>query len=601
MAMSSPVLGRLIRVALRHKQRFFWTNGVMIAAAIGTAALPTLIGWIINSGLKLRVDDGISTAAASWGVLSLMCGLLFVTAIARGALAYGQAYLGESLSQRVAYDLRNTLYDHLQQLSFGFHDKAQVGEIMQRATQDIEGIRMFVQMGVTRLVFITLLIILSVGLIALENMRVGLIVIALIPIIGIYAGVMSLRMRPIWLGIVQMQGQLGIVLQENLVGQRVVKAFSRQEFEQSKFDDKVDKLYLESYRTTKYMAFNEPFLQGAWLVAVALVFWVGIKEIQADRLLPGDLIKFQIYLVLLQVPVRALGFVVNIVARAFSCGRRLFELLDQVSPVKDGDNATDITPGPGDVIFEGVSFEYDPNRTVLEEINIHAKPGQTVALLGPTGSGKTSIVHLLPRFYDATQGRVLIDGEDVRDVTLNSLRQAVGLVQQDVFLFSATIRENLAYGKPDATDEEIIAAAQAARLHDYIVSQPDGYDTWVGERGSTLSGGQRQRVAIARTLLLDPRILIFDDSTAAVDMRTEYLIQEALRTLMAGRTTFLIAQRLRTVREADQILVMRDGKIVERGKHEELLAANGFYREIYDLELKDQEDASVSQTGRVGE
>jgi ATP-binding cassette subfamily B protein len=237
----------------------------------------------------------------------------------------------------------------------------------------------------------------------------------------------------------------------------------------------------------------------------------------------------------------------------------------------------------------------------LEDIDIHAEPGQTVALLGPTGSGKTSIVHLLPRFYDATQGRVLIDGEDVRDVTLNSLRQTVGLVQQDVFLFSATIRENLAYGKPDATDDEIIAAAQAARLHDYIMSQPDGYDTWVGERGSTLSGGQRQRVAIARTLLLDPRILVFDDSTAAVDMRTEYLIQEALRTLMAGRTTLIIAQRLRTVREADQIIVMREGRIVERGKHDELLAANGFYREIYDLELKDQEDAAVAQARKVGE
>ena len=223
MAMSSPVLGRLIRVALRHKQRFFWTNGVMIGAAVGTAALPTLIGWIINSGLGLRIDEGIDTKAASWGLLSMMCGLLFVTAVARGALAYGQAYLGESLSQRVAYDLRNRLYDHLQQLSFGFHDKSQVGEIMQRATQDIEGIRMFVQMGVTRVVFIALLVILSVGLIALENIRVGLVVIALVPIIGIYAGVMSLRMRPIWLGIVQMQGQLGTVLQENLVGQIVLE------------------------------------------------------------------------------------------------------------------------------------------------------------------------------------------------------------------------------------------------------------------------------------------------------------------------------------------------------------------------------------------
>ena len=572
----------------------------MIGAVIFTVSLPELIGWAINTGLNLRIEDGIEIEP-SWGQISLMCSMVMITAVIRGLLAYLQIYLGEALSQRVAYDLRNQLYDHLQHLSFGFHDKSEVGEIMQRATQDIEGIRFFVTMGVARFVFIALLIVSAVALIVMENWRVGLVAIGFVPVVGIYASVMSLRMRPIWLNIVQLQGRMGTVLQENLVGQRVVKAFSRQHFEQEKFDNKVDELFHESYRTSKYMAVNEPVLQGAWLIAVALIFWVGIKEIQADRLLPGDLIKFQIYLVLLQVPVRSLGFVVNIVARAFSSGRRLYALLDRESPVQNSPSAQMIQPGQGEVIFEAVNFEYDAGRRVLEDISIHAKPGETVALLGPTGSGKTSIVNLLPRFYDTTDGRVLIDGEDVRDVTLNSLRQAVGLVQQDVFLFSATIRENLAYGKPDATDEEIIAASKAARLHDYIDSQPDKYDTWVGERGTTLSGGQRQRVAIARTLLLDPRILIFDDSTAAVDMRTEYLIQEALRTLMANRTTFLIAQRLRTVREADQILVMREGRIVERGKHEELLAANGFYKEIYDLELKDQEDAAVAQLEAGGE
>jgi ATP-binding cassette subfamily B protein len=251
-------------------------------------------------------------------------------------------------------------------------------------------------------------------------------------------------------------------------------------------------------------------------------------------------------------------------------------------------------PGSGLVRFERVSFGYDPKRPVVRDVDIEALPGQTVALLGPTGSGKTTIVNLLPRFYDVTAGRITVDGQDVRDVQLKSLRDAIGIVQQDVFLFSATIRENIAYGKADATQEEIEEAAKAARIHDFILSQPDGYDTWVGERGATLSGGQRQRVAIARTLLLNPRILIFDDSTAAVDMRTEFLIQEALRNLMTGRTTFVIAQRLRTVKEAHQILVMQDGAVVERGTHEELLTRDGFYRRIYDLELRDQEEAAAA-------
>jgi ATP-binding cassette subfamily B protein len=310
----------------------------------------------------------------------------------------------------------------------------------------------------------------------------------------------------------------------------------------------------------------------------------------------GDLVAFQIYLSLLQVPVRAIGFIVNITARSHSSGARLFEILDAVSPVQDAEDAQPLRPGAGEVIFENVSFGYDPARPVVRGINITAKPGETIALLGPTGSGKSTIVNLLPRFYDVTAGRILIDGQDVREVTAESLRADIGIVQQDVFLFASTIRENIAYGRSDASHEEVEDAAKAARLHDFIVSQPDGYETWVGERGATLSGGQRQRAAIARTLLMDPRILVFDDSTAAVDMRTEHQIQEALRELMRGRTTFVIAQRLRTVKEADQILVMRNGEIVERGKHEELLALNGFYRQIYDLELRDQEEAAAAET-----
>jgi ATP-binding cassette subfamily B protein len=404
----------------------------------------------------------------------------------------------------------------------------------------------------------------------------------------------SLKLRPIWLRVQDLQGQMANVLQENLTGQRVVKAFSRAEFEQQKFDAKTRLLFDESYSTAKFQAFNEPFLQGMWLLSLAVVFWLGVVEIRAGNMTAGQLTAFQLYLTLMQVPVRSIGFIINIFARAHSAGNRVFEIVDARSPVEEKPNAVPLRTSRGEVRFEHVSFAYEGNAPVLRDINIVAEPGQTIALLGPTGSGKSSVVNLLPRFYDPTEGRVLIDDQDVRDVTLDSLRTSIGIVQQDVFLFIASIRDNIRYGRPEATDEEVIAAAKAARIHEFIESQPDGYDTWVGERGTTLSGGQRQRVAIARTLLLDPKVLIFDDSTAAVDMRTEFLIQEALRNLMRGRTTFVIAQRLRTVMEADQILVMRDGRIVEQGTHEELLEANGFYRQIYDLELRDQDEAAAA-------
>jgi ATP-binding cassette subfamily B protein len=325
-----------------------------------------------------------------------------------------------------------------------------------------------------------------------------------------------------------------------------------------------------------------------------VVFWVGGHEIIAGRMTVGDMAMFQLYLTLLQVPVRSVGFVVNIFARAQSSGERIFEILDAESAVQEQPGAPALRATAGDVVFEDVSFGYDAVSPVLRHIDVHARPGEMIALLGPTGSGKSTVVNLLPRFYDVTAGAIRIDGQDIRDVTLDSLRSTIGIVQQDVFLFAATIGENIAYGRPGATQAEIEAAARAARMHDFIMQMPDGYDTWVGERGATLSGGQRQRVAIARTLLLDPKVLVFDDSTSSVDMRTEFEIQEALQNLMRGRTTFVIAQRLRTVQQADQILVMRDGQIVERGRHAELLEAGGFYREIYDLELRDQEEARAA-------
>ena len=375
---------------------------------------------------------------------------------------------------------------------------------------------------------------------------------------------------------------------------RVVKAFSREEHEQRKFDGRALELFEVSYRTSFVQALNEPLMVSLWLLSAALVFWVGAREITAGNMTAGDMAAFQVYLAILQMPVRTLGFIVNMFARAHSSGSRIFEILDVESAVRERPDARPLRVERGEVVFDHVSFGYDTVSPVLHDVNIRARPGQVVALLGPTGSGKSTVVNLLPRFYDVTEGSITIDGQDVRDVGLDSLRTAIGIVQQDVFLFPATIADNIRYGRPDATDAEVMEAARAAHIHDFIDSLPDRYDNWVGERGVTLSGGQRQRVAIARTILLDPKVLIFDDSTSSVDMRTEYLIQEALQNLMRGRTTFVIAQRLRTVQTADEILVMRDGEIVERGRHHELLEAGGLYGDIYDLELRDQEEARAA-------
>ena len=595
----APVLLRLIARGWRHRTMFFASIFALVGASGLTIAAPWLTGYAIDTGLGIvtttdLAGDEVTRVDGDMDTLMVALALLVVAALGRGVFVYAQTYLAERLGQTIAYDFRNDIYERLQRLSYGYHDKAEIGQIMSRATQDVEGVRMFVNMGVIRFAYVIVLVAASYGLMISTNAKVGLAALAFVPLVAIQASVVSLKLRPIWLKVQDLQGQMSNVLQENLTGQRVVKAFSRTEFEQQKFDAKTTQLFDESYRTAKFQAFNEPFLQGVWLMSLAVVFWLGVVEIRAGNMTAGQLTAFQLYLTLMQVPVRSIGFIINVFARAHSAGNRVFEILDAESPVEERADAVPLRAEHGEVRFEHVAFAYDAETPVLRDLNIVAQPGQTVALLGPTGSGKSSVVNLLPRFYDTTSGRVVIDGQDVRDVTLDSLRQSIGIVQQDVFLFITSIRDNIRYGRPDATDDEVIAAAKAARLHDFIVSQPDGYDTWVGERGTTLSGGQRQRVAIARTLLLDPKVLIFDDSTAAVDMRTEFQIQEALHTLMEGRTTFVIAQRLRTVMEADQILVMRDGRIEEQGTHSELLEADGFYRQIYDLELRDQDEAAAA-------
>ena len=584
---------RLIPYLKPYKKQLSLAWISMMAAAIFVMVSPLLVRFAIDFGLDPQKgpDNRIIGLDGNEKLVIYGALALIVFAIGRGIAQFGQQYLGETVGQSVAYDIRNEIYDNLQHLSYAYHDKAQTGQIMSRATQDVENIRMFINMGALRLAFIAIMLVISIVGMFVINWQLALVSMITMPFLSWRSYVTSSRLRPVWTQIQQNQAEMTQVAEEGLTGIRVVKAFAQEPYESQKFAEAAKKQADLSYYSSRVQAGNQPMLQGLSAAQVGLTVGVGAYFITQNHITVGDLTLFTLWLNVLQLPIRSVGFIINMAARCISSSERVFELIDAQSSVQEKPDARPLENVRGHVKFENVSFGYDNLSAVLSGVDIDATPGKVIALLGPTGSGKSTVVNLIPRFYDVTAGSITVDGTDVRDVTLESLRKNIGIVQQDVFLFIGTIRDNIAYGRPDATQEDIEAAARAARIHDFIVSLPYGYDEWVGERGVTLSGGQKQRMAIARTLLLDPKILVFDDSTASVDSQTEFLIQQALNELMQGRTTFVIAQRLRTVMRADEIIVLQGGKVVQRGKHAELLEQEGLYRRIFDLELRDQEEA----------
>lgn len=599
-----PPLVRILSFLRPYKMRVALAWLCVLGAGAFVLATPQLIRWAIDTGLDVQIANlnGNETHVALGNTRTLLiaASAIVAAALLRGAFAYGQTYLAEWVSQWVAYDLRNAIFERLERLSHAYHDRAQTGQLMSRATQDVEAMRLYISFGVLRMIYLLAVLLMVFIVMLVSDWSLTLVAWALLPVVVWRSRVMTAQLSPIWMKVQDGLGRLGTVMQENFSGVRVVKAFSREEYESRKFAREAEDLFGHSYLTTQISAFNAPMMTGLWMLAMVATIWFGGWQITQGRMEIGELTSFMLYLTILQVPIRALGWIVMLFARAASAAERIYEILDAESAVKEKPGAIELKDVQGLVRFENVSFGYDAVSPLLHDVSFEARPNEVVALLGPTGSGKTTVVSLIPRFYDVTSGRITIDGHDIRDVTLASLRRNVGIVQQDVFLFSATIRENIAYGAISASKEEIEAAARTARIHDFIERLPEGYDTWVGERGVTLSGGEKQRIAIARTLLMDPRILILDDSTSSVDTETEYLIQQALAELMRGRTTFVIAQRLRTVKNAHQILVLREGRIVERGRHQELLRRDGFYRQIYDLELRDQEEA-LARTRREEE
>ena len=445
-------------------------------------------------------------------------------------------------------------------------------------------------MGLVRTPQFVGLFVVVAAILFIKDWRLGLISASFMPVVIIYSAVIRLRMRRIWLIVQEKMAEMSTVLQENFTGVRVVKAFAAEKYEEAKFDKSNQELVGYFIQAERMRASSTAFMLFTFLVAIGLILFFGGRRVIDGHMTPGELAEFIFYLQMLQMPVRMAGWLVNSYARAASAGQRLFEILDTKSPVQELPNARPLGRPRGYVKFENVSFSYDHTKRVLRGVDLEAQPGQVIALLGAPGSGKTSVVNLIPRFYDVAGGRITIDGNDIRNVTLESLRSNIGIVQQDVFLFSTSIRENIAYGNVTASQEQIEQAARIAQMHDFIESLPDGYDTKIVERGANLSGGQRQRMSIARAVLLDPPILILDDSTSSVDARTEELIRSAMERVMAGRTTFVIAHRLSTVHRADIIIVMQDGQIAEQGTHAELLELNGLYREIYELQLRPQEE-----------
>jgi ATP-binding cassette subfamily B protein len=578
------------------------TVSVFLAGAFGMIS-PLMINYAIEFGLNPEREGGEVVAIDVDPLfLVLACGAVLLFAIGRGLAAFAQQYVSQKIGQDASYDLRNLIFNNLQSLSYAYHDKVQTGQVMSRIIQDVESIRMFPGQGLLRLLYIVVMLAVAVGGMFVINWQLALISLVTVPFVAWRSYVLAYKVRPIWMAVQENIAEISRVAEEALSGIRVVKAFSREDYESAKFRETTELSAELNFQAAKIQSINQPMLIGLASLQIAITVGFGAWQITQGTLTEGELLTFALWLNLMQLPVRQLGFALNWVMRCISSAERIFELLDAQSAVTEKPDAVPLEDVKGHVRFQKVGFSYEGLSAVLADVSVDAKPGQVIALLGPPGSGKSTFVNLIPRFYDVTSGAVSIDGHDVRDLTLASLRKAVGIVQQDVFLFIGTIRENIAYARPDASQEEIIEAAKAARIHDFIASLPYGYDEWVGERGVTLSGGQKQRIAIARTLLMDPKILILDDSTASVDMHTEFLIQQALSDLMHGRTTFVIAQRLRTIMRADEILVLDRGHIVQRGRHEDLIKEPGLYGRIYELELKDQEEAlgAVSRDGGGG-
>ncbi len=635
---SGPVsVGRAIQYLLNYKRQAALPYVFLVIATLAQLAVPTMIRRILDAVTSGYVADQVLQAVnkmppqflgsalpkilaalhypTTWTQSQLVTQLtsnkatapnallwavvaILVFAAVRGLFAFLQAFWAEKNSQAVAYDLRNDLYAKIQNLSFSYHDRNQTGQLMIRATDDVEKVRLFIGQGLLQLVGALILLVGTIIILFSTSVSLAWTAMPILPIALVMFVIFSSAAQPMFRKVQIKLSALNTVLQENLAGIKVIKAFTREREQEQRFRTAADDMMDQSIAVARLFAFLFPIIFLIANLGQAAILYVGGRQIITGLLTLGAWQEFSLYLVYLFFPIAQLGFIITQFGQAGASADRIFEILDTRSDIVEKPDAIELPSVEGRVRFEHVTFRYfGGGEPVLQDVTFEARPGQRIALLGATGSGKSTIINLLPRFYDPSEGRITIDGHDLRDIKLESLRRQIGIVLQETTLFSGSIRDNIAFGRSDASDEDVIAAAKAAQAHNFIMSFPEGYNTHVGERGTTLSGGQKQRVAIARALLLDPRILILDDSTSSVDLTTESLIQAALDRLMEGRTSFVIAQRISTVMSADKILVLDKGRVVAQGRHAELMEDEPIYAEIYNSQILayEQEHAHAAQ------
>jgi len=557
---------------------------VSIVLAVGSQAAQIALVWVTGR-------DVIDKALVHHDARRLWISVAVIVAlgVARAGLMAGRRLLSGKQALDVEMDMRQGLYAHLVRLSFGFYDRHQTGQLMSRATVDLQGVRFFLGYGLIFFFQNALTVVSVTAVLFFVEWKLALISLAITPVLVVLAYRYSHIAHPTLRDVQQKLADVATVAEENIVGVHVVKAFAQEPAEERKFGRRNETLFQWTLRANRQRATYVPLLSFMPLLAQAAVLLVGARMVDSGSLSVGSFVSFNLYLAMLVTPLRSLGMWIGQAQRATASGERIFQILDEPEEVADRPNPTRPASGTGRVRFEHVSFGYAPNRPVLQDVDLELAPGTTVALIGHTGSGKTTVASLIPRFYDVTSGRVLVDGVDVRELRLAELRSWVGIIPQDPFLFSTTARENIAFGRAGMSDAEVEHVARLAQAHEFIERLPKGYDTVIGERGITLSGGQRQRVAIARALAIDPRILILDDATASVDATTEAQIRVGLREVMRGRTTLIIAHRLSTIALADEIVVLDGGRIATRGTHEQLIGTSAIYREIHDHGLLERQ------------